>query len=268
MVIIPYLCAVLCSCTGQQADRSFAPRQTETPVDYAPLFAERPPFTIDVDVPEPFSRFGVPWADGDVVGLDIVWLALPTKSARLPRFALVINEYTENVGLLSLITEDGSVVCSIDDLGLIQKVRLVSIAPIEEPQILVYANSGHGTGACSGEIVLLEYSENELHVLLKAPRYEYTSLDGEQLELGFLILLRHTPDPPRIVVLTVAMRTKLGQEDDSSLFWAKCAPSCLEYEWDADERRFRAARSAQVGTFLTPDAWQWLPNYDHAGPSR
>lgn len=233
--------------------------------DYAVLAGDESPFRIDVEQPRPFSKWNVPWDDNNIVGLDIVWLKRPAGCSEFPEFALVINEYTNAEGLACLVDREGTIRASIRDLGLIQKISVVDIAPIREPQILVYTSPDHGTGARSGRAVLLAVSGAETRVLLSTPRYDYFALQGDNYSFGLPILVGKVGHDTRIVFPLFRFVLREESPDASALPVARADWEYSEYEWDDGQRVFRPAKSPAFRCVFSPDAWTWSPQYDVGG---
>lgn len=256
-----YLVTALSSCSRDQRVAPIKHAEVKPWYDYSMLLNGSPPIEIDTKEPMPFSRVGVPWNDNDIVGLEIIWLTRPNNYISLPRFALVINEYTKCLSMLCLVTENGSVVGSTTDLGLIQRIKIVSIAPTNNPQLLVYSNSDYGPGVQVGEIVLIEFSDGAFRTLLRAPRYQRVILEGCELKVAIPLLVRYNRLSPCISLPITRIRFPEVLPDNSTL-----APDLdwtyQEYEWDAQERQFKPVRTPQVVDLLTDDAWYWSPYYD------
>jgi len=253
---------LLVSCASQRPQTPSQFAQTGACSDYVVLQGREPPFHINVDEDRPFSRWNVPWDDEDIVGLDIVWLRRPAGHSALPEFALVVNEYTKLEGLICLVDEKGTVHASIGNLGLIQRIRVANLAPIREPQLLVYTNPEHATGYCSGEAVLLAVAGAESRVLLTTPRYESILLQGENYSFGLPILVRNTDAETRIAFLL--FRFVLREESPESHV-ARGAWNYSEYEWDRTQGVFRPAPSYAFRCLFSPDAWTWNPDFDVGG---
>jgi hypothetical protein len=217
---------------------------------------DKAPIRIDVDATKPFSRYGIPWDDENVVGLDTVWLK-QTGSTRIPTYALVISEYTECKGLLCLVREDGSVAAGFGAVGIIQRVRPANIAPGGNPQMLVYSNSGHGTGSVMGELVLLEYVGGAFRELLRVPRYEYNTGVVHEAILALPITTQGNLHGPRIIVPIV--RVAENEAGGMEASWAS-----EEYEWDGGLRLFRRSAQRTTADMLTQDGWTWLSSYDYS----
>ncbi|MBN2563704.1 MAG: hypothetical protein JXQ75_22530 [Phycisphaerae bacterium] len=250
---------LLCSCMKSQVLEDTAYPAIDSPIQYSPLLEGAAPFIVDLDAPRPFGRHGIPWDDSRGLGVETVWLARPEANTALPEFALVINEYSSSRGMLCLVAEDGRVVGSTKGLGIIQRVRIVSIAPTKNPQILLYTNPCHGTGAAVGEFILLEFTEQAFRVLLRAPRYEHIALGWGELQVALPLLVRGVQTDPRIALPTITIRTP---EDE---LVPGCVPECnwtyQEYKWDSTRRSFCQVESPSVTGILTEDAWKWMPDY-------
>jgi hypothetical protein len=257
LILLP-VAGALVSCALRQVDvRHMSPGGQE---DLVPLAGRTPPLRIDLNSPKPFTREGIPWDDADVVGLDIVWLVPREQRCTAPPYVLVINEYTKAKSLLCVVSDRGEVLASNSQLGLIQKVRLARIAPIPNTQFLVYANPDHGSGACSGDIVLLALSQAELRELLRVPRYEQTSLGGDNIHVSLPLLVRG--DGTTRVAVPVFTVSVSNEADAPPSFRTSLSWSYHEYEWDAQRLQFQPASVKQVSELLGRDAWQWLPDYD------
>lgn len=164
-VLTVLFAASLGSCAMRTPHAQSAPHRVCPPAAYATLSNEEPPFRVDTAGKHPFSRWNIPWADDDIVGLNVRWLKRPASYAGLPEFALVINEYSKSEGLLCLVDQAGRVRASMRGQGLIQKVWIAEVAPVSGPQLLVYTNPDHGTGAQTGKAVLVEVVGPECRVL-------------------------------------------------------------------------------------------------------
>jgi hypothetical protein len=256
------LCTSLMSCASQRLHIPSQFTETGACSDYAVLQGREPPFQIDLEEACPFSRWNVPWPDKDIVGLDIVWLKCPAGRSALPEFALVINKYTTSDGLICLVDETGIVRASIRNIGLIQKIRPASIAPIREPQLLVYTNPDHGSGSHTGEAVLLAIAGAESRILLTMPRYDYFLLQGDNYSLGLPFLISSNDAETRIAIplFRAVIRDELDGMQVTRLEW-----SYSEYEWERVQGVFRPAHSPAFRCFFSPDAWTWSPDYDVGG---
>jgi len=260
VALISIVSLISCASTGSHVSGQLA--ATGVVGDYVALLGKEPPFHLDLEGTRPFSRWNVPWNDEEVVGLDIVWLKCPTGYSSLPQFALVVNEYTKSDGLVCLVDKTGKVHASIRNLGSIQRLRAAHIAPIREPQLLVYTNPGHATGAFAGEAVLLAIAGQKSRVLLRIPRYEAFSLEGENYSFGLPILTSNTVAGARIAFLLFRFALREQSADATESPATRAEWDFSEYEWDRAQGVFLPARRPVSRCLFSPEAWTWSPQYD------
>ena len=265
VLVTMVLAASLVSCASRWSPSLGQFAETGVCSDYVVLRGREPPFQIDVEEARPFSRWKVPWDDEDIVGLDMVWLKRPPGCSALPEFALVVNEYSMSKGLICLVDETGTVHASIRGLGLIQRIRVADLAPVPEPQLLVYTSPDHGPGARTGEAVLLAVAGAESRILLTTPRYEYFALEGDNYSFGMPILVGNRDAETRIAFLLFrfVLRERSSVASGSHVLRAEWDYS--EYKWDRAQGVFRLVQPPAFQCFFSPDAWTWSPDYDVGG---
>ena len=90
---------------------------------------------------------------------------LPTPSAATPRLLAHVHWEGPSASALVLMTCDGRVVSS-NKSGGIDSTKIIGIAPLADSALLIYYQSGHGTGWLQHSAAIVSVAHDSLAVLL------------------------------------------------------------------------------------------------------